>query len=251
MAKAQDIIKSLLPAKAGELTEEQILKAEDIISVLEKVAKLPGGKSARNRIEQLKNLLLTDKTVKQEQQIKQFETNLSQFRQEFKTKREETAVQLEQQLSNQANIEYETLFRPQIRQMLAAKGILEGGAERELEAKYRTQLQAPVAQRVAEYRLGTEEADLSLGLSGLQAKLGLQKENTIQQFNEFLAGVGNEFMSDIARISKPSSFLNFAQLLPIALSGYTGNTQQMQAGQGNIFSGSQFSLLEPTQDLYK
>lgn len=236
-----DLVNSLLSITPGNLGEKEINKIPEAIRALQILQRMPGQGTKRGKqIEALQQKLTADKAAKYEVQVQKFETELAAFRGEFKTQRAQAALTLEQQLTQQADIEYQTLFKPEIRKMLAAKGILEGGAFAEVEAKYKSRLQAPIAQRVAEYKAGTTEADLALGLSGIQTRLGMEREQGIQTFNEALGGLKSEFMAEISRVSRPSTLFNYAQFLPLALYGFQGTKQQAEAGMGNT--------LEPDKD---
>ena len=160
---------------------------------------------------------------------------IDKFKTEARGIRDAQVPELEQELSNIASMQFETMFKPQIRESLNARGIMGGGAEQEMGASTKAGLHSTVQKSVLDYELGTEELDQSLGLEGQKAKFGNVRSGVITGFSNTIAGAANALASELANITRPGFidyFTNAAQIAGL-YSQYKGTGSGSSGGSGS------------------
>ena len=175
-----------------------------------------------------------------EQKIGQLRGNLAkyqigEFKKEARASRDLQAITLEQDLSGLATREFETLFKPQIRQSLNARGLLGSGAEAEVGARTQAGLQGKVFSDVSKYRQDTEEFDQKLSLQQVVSDFEGQREGVVAGFQDVIAQSSNALASELANITRPGFIDYFGNASQIA--GIFGAFKGMGSNQSGGSSG--------------
>ena len=140
---------------------------------------------------------------------------IGKFKDEARGAREIQSVDLENSLSAIADREFNTLFKPQIRESLNARGIMGGGAEKEVGAATQGKLRQDVSNRKLQYDMDTENFDQSLGLEQVMKQFGARREDIVAGYSDILSGASNALSMELANITRPGFidyFTNAAQI---------------------------------------